>query len=88
MAEKLSGLDEVLDALEAKFQKAKNEILSELEKIRTADPDLTPESLASLARLREVADALDAIVPDAAPPVIEPPVEPPVEPPPSTDPVV
>ena len=60
----MTSLNEVGDKLE----KAQAEILKALDAIQAADPDLSPEGLAAVERLREVAEALDAVVEDEAPP--------------------
>ena len=65
---KLSELATSLNEVGDKLDKAKAEILAQIEKLEAADPDLSPEGQAAVERLREVAEALDAVVEDEAPP--------------------
>lgn len=79
---KQSELAANLEGVSSQLSKAKDEILAELDKLRASDPDLSPEGIAAVQKLGNIAQALDDVIADAPPPV-EPPVEPePVEPPP------
>lgn len=64
---KVSEIDETVNAISDTLDKVRVEFLSELEKLRNSDPDISPEGAAALTRLASIAAALDAIVPDAVP---------------------
>jgi chromosome segregation ATPase len=67
---KLSELAGSLNEVGDKLDKAQAEILDAIAKLQATDPDISPEGQDSVQRLKSVADALDAIVPDnpTAPP--------------------
>lgn len=71
---KLTTLKEQLDALNAQLEKAKGEIVAEIEALKGAlsDVDIPEEAQASLDKLAGLAQSLDELNPDA-PPQPEPP---------------
>ena len=62
---KLSELTGHLNEVGDKLEKAQAEILAALEKLGSSDPDLSSEGQAAVDRVRAIAEALDAVVPDA-----------------------
>lgn len=68
---KLSELPALVTTINTKLDEAKNEILAEIAKLKTTDPDISPEGQAALDSLTARANALGDISP-ALPPVIEP----------------
>ena len=78
MSMKLSNLDEALGLVGAQLAKAKAEILAKQDELLASiaaleealadqDVELTPESEAALARVTQVAQEIDDIVPDPVP---------------------
>ena len=65
---KLSELAASLTQVGDKLDQARAEILALLEQLAQADPDLSPEGQQAVDRLKVIAEALDAIVPDEQPP--------------------
>jgi hypothetical protein len=63
----LSSLATTLNAIQAKLEKAKAEIISEIDNLKTSltDTPLPADAEASLSNLETLATALDDIVPDA-----------------------
>ena len=71
----MTGITELaakIDAVSDKLVKASGEILNEISTLRTTAGDLPADAEASLARLETMAQALDDIVPDAAPATEQP----------------
>lgn len=65
---KLSEALAAVGELEASLDEASTEILAELEKLRTTDPDLSAEGAALIERVRGKARGLADIIPNAEPP--------------------
>lgn len=89
---KLSEVPAALASLKAQLIKARDEIINKIAAIEVADPDLSEEGATALGELKDLANQLDNINPDAPvkpePTPVEPeaPVEPaPVEPAPPVE---
>lgn len=65
---KLSELLTAVGEVETKLDEASTEILAELEKLRTTDPDISPEGAAVVERVKTKAQALADIIPNAPEP--------------------
>ena len=61
---KLSELSGHLNEVGDKLEKAQAEILAALDKLASSDPDLSPEGQAAVERVKAIAEALDAVIPD------------------------
>lgn len=80
---KQSELAAKLEEVSTQLHKAKEEIMAELDALRASDPDLSPEGVAAVQKLGNIAQALDDVIADKPEPSPEePPVDPfpPVEP--------
>lgn len=64
---KLSEALTAIGELETSLDEASTEILAELEKLRTTDPDLSPEGTALVERAKAKAKALADIIPNEPP---------------------
>lgn len=64
---KLSEALAAVGELETSLDEASKEILAELEKLRTTDPDLSPEGTALIDRVKVKAKALADIIPNEPP---------------------
>lgn len=67
---KVRDVNALLLGVETKLDKAKTEILAEIQTLKdqTADADLPEDASATIARLAEKAQGLDDVVPDELPP--------------------
>ena len=62
---KVSQVPAALASLKTQITKARDEIINKIAAIEVADPDLSEEGLAALNELRDLAQQLDNINPDA-----------------------
>lgn len=64
---KQSELAAALEAVKNQLSKAKDEILAEIEKLKSSDPDISPEGVAAIENLQAIGQALDDVVADVPP---------------------
>ena len=61
---KQSELAGSLEKVSTQLSKAKDEIMAELDKLRSSDPDLSPEGVEAVQKLGNIAQALDDVIKD------------------------